>query len=667
MSKLKNLLFILLVIAIPIIIYFYFLQWKTTTMYGDDLYIYKTHAALNSFSEKINIPGLFQKYRPVHGFSLHLLTETFQKNVDGYYFFNIAIQAINTFLFALILNLFLKSPALSIICSLPVGLSRFSYFNVTQLYNGGALEGLAITFFLVFLFYIMRAIVMDTDAVRKQGDLVRAMLFANLCMYTHERYIVLLPFILLLILFYPGLKILSRKQKMILTGVAIASICLNVFLKKVIYHMPFFVGTGGTNIEFSTSAPAAFFTNGFLSIIGINKGPEYLAGIKFSGLPVIDKVLMVILLIGFLITFFTYFWQIRKPGTLKQSTRAEQFWLLPFLAMLFVALLIPAVVTIRLVQRWLQASYCVFILSFIIAFSHILFKTTYSRNSLLVLFIALLLWCDFTYLNKGAGSIYLTSSEAMADEFGEAIDKGIIRPGTKRLYIWEKHQDVNAENAIKWVLAEGYFFNFYKQQEKNIFFADSIYQKTPPYSNSFVNFNKNADQIIYMDSSIVDITNDYLQDSLKTFNTDKIDDPASSNKIQYNQTQLRITNDDFNKFITIGFYDNENGIRWTNGNASIGFIGNYMIMDTLNIELNTFMPPICKNINPKVLITDYSNKVYRAGLTKRQGDKFIFRFHFEKLTHIQKINILSDTIDALPDVRMLSFPFISLELKKIMN
>ncbi len=517
MTKLKYIVFLLLVIAIPIIIYLYFLPWKTTTMYGDDLYIYKTHAALHNFSEKINIPGLFQKYRPVHGLSMHFLIETFQKNLDGYYYFNVAIQVINTFLFALILNLFLKSPPLSLIFSLSLGLSRFSYFNMTQLYNGGALEGLAITFFLIFLFSIIRSIAFDNDATHKRSDILKAILFANLSMYTHERYIVLLQFVVLVVLLYPGLKVLGRKQKVILSLIAIASIGINVLVKKEIYNMPFFVGTGGTNIELSSASPLSYFSNGLLSIIGINKGPEYLSGISFNGLPLLNKTLVVILLIGFFVIFFLYSRQLRKPSVSNQQKRTSQSWFLPFLGMLFVALLIPAIITIRLEQRWLQASYIIFILSFIIAFSHISFKNIYSRNWAFVLFTALLLWCDFNYLNKGAGNIYLTSSEAMADKFEEAIDKRVIRPETKNLYIWEKQQDPNTENGIKWVLAEGYFFNFYKQQEKNLFFADSIYQKALPHSNTFINFNKDADQIIYIDSNIIDITNDYLKDSLKAF------------------------------------------------------------------------------------------------------------------------------------------------------
>lgn len=521
MTKLKYILFLFFVIAIPIIIYLYFLPWKTSTMYGDDLYLYKTHASLHSFSEKINIPGLFQKYRPVHGLSMHVLLETFHKNLNGYCCFNIAIQVINTFLFALIINFFLKSLWLSLLCGLSLGLSRFSYFNITQLFNGGALEGLAIAFFLLFLYYVIRAMAFNLEPKFKQQNVIKAIVFANLCMYTHERYIVLLPFIILLILIYPGFKILRQKQKIVLSLLAVASICLNVFLKKEIYNMPFFVGTGGTNIELSTSSPLSFLNNGLLSIFGMNKGPDYLSGLNFNALPLWNKLIVIFLLAGFFISFFIYFKSYKKAININQNEHHNKFWLLPFLWMLLVLLLIPAVITIRLEQRWLQASFAVFMLSFIIAFCQVSFKNLFVRNWILVLFMTLFFLTDYTYLSKGAGNIYLTTSEATADKFKEAIDKRIIKPQTKNIYVWEKHQDVNVENEIKWILAEGYFFNFYQRQGKNMFFADSIYTKDSVHTNTFTNFNTNADQIIFMDTSITDITNNYLKDSLKEF-TNKI-------------------------------------------------------------------------------------------------------------------------------------------------
>lgn len=54
-------------------------------------------------------------------------------------------------------------------------------------------------------------------------------------------------------------------------------------------------------------------------------------------------------------------------------------------------------------------------------------------------------------------------------------------------------------------------FNFYQQQEKEIIFINSLFKKDIPYSDSFKGFNKNADQVIYLDNGIIDITNDVFQ------------------------------------------------------------------------------------------------------------------------------------------------------------
>ncbi len=508
MNKFRYILFVVLVIAVPIIIYLYFLQWKTTTIYGDDLYIYKSHASLNDFSEKVNIPGLFRKYRPVQGWSIHFLIETFQKNLNGYYFFNIAIQVINCFLFALILNLFLRSPSLALIFSLSLGLSRFCCFNISQLLNGGTLEGLATTFFLLFLFYIIRAMVFKSDPVQKYRATITAILFANLSMYTHERYIVLLPFVVLLVLVYPGLKILSKKQKIILSLTGIFSICLNVYLKIAVYNTTFFVGTSGINIK-PSSTSFTFLTEALSSIFMVNRGRKNLTGIGFGELPFFNKSLVIVLLIGFLISFFIYFRKFWKAGFASREEKPGHVWLLPFLSILFILLLVPAIVTIKLEQRWLQASYSIFILCFIIAFSHISFKNNYTKNGILSLLLALLLYCDFSYLTRGANNNIIIYSGKFANKLREAMDEGIIRPGTKKIYIWRKQQDANTENYIKWVLGKGYFFNFYQQQEKEIIFINSLYKKDIPYSGSFTGFNRTSDQIIYLDNGIIDITNDF--------------------------------------------------------------------------------------------------------------------------------------------------------------
>jgi len=54
----------------------------------------------------------------------------------------------------------------------------------------------------------------------------------------------------------------------------------------------------------------------------------------------------------------------------------------------------------------------------------------------------------------------------------------------------------------------------------------------------------------------------------------------------------------------------------------------------------------------------------KAILRKKTGDNFFYGLYLEKPVDISKIVIVSDTINALPDKRMLSFPFIGLNLKQ---
>lgn len=112
-------------VAFFIAAYFFFLQWETKTVYGDDLFIFNDHYALSSFSDQVNILIPYNKYRPVHGVLFNVLIDVFQKNTHYYYVFNVFVLALNFTVFALIVNLFLKSYFLSFLLGLGFGLSRF--------------------------------------------------------------------------------------------------------------------------------------------------------------------------------------------------------------------------------------------------------------------------------------------------------------------------------------------------------------------------------------------------------------------------------------------------------------------------------------------------------------------------------------------------------------
>jgi hypothetical protein len=386
-------------------------------------------------------------------------------------------------------------------------------------------------------------------------------------------------------------------------------------------------------------------------------------GRPFSSLPVFSKALVMLFVAGLLLLLAAYFYRVKKSFAAKNNEGVRVFYTFIFLILLFGFFLVPAVITIRLEQRWLQAPSSIFILLVVIAFSGLPIKVPFIRRSILATFILLYLWSDSSYLHKGAQNLYMSGSEELASDFREAVEKGIIYPSTDKVYIWEDRKDENTENAIKWTLADGYFFEFYQNKSKKLLFADSIYQKSYPFPfSTFVNFNKSAEQIIYIQDHVSDLTSDYLQDSLKSFQRNQ--PGGAAGQMSYDKDELTISNEDFNNFSVTGFYDYENGIRWTNGNASIEFNGDYTVQDSMSIGLNTYMPSVCKNIVPKVVLTGKDSIDYQPKLSARTGDMFTYKIYFDHATSIKKVSFLSDTLSVSMDVRRLSFPFISVTLKR---
>lgn len=528
MSKKEKYIFYLSLAAIPIIIYFYFIKWRSISIHDDDLFIFKAYSNLNGIAEKISLSRSFGHFRPVNDLTLYLIIECFKKNLADYYLFNVAIQTINTYLFALVINLFLKSSLRSLFFSLIFGLSRYCYYNITQFYNGGPLEGLATCFFLLSLFFILKVLIKnDLAPSQKQKGILLSLLFANLSLYTHERYVVLPAFIFLILLFFPAIKKMTVKQRISLSLLALASIILPFAIKKYIFATPVLLGTGGTNISFSISSAISYFIESVLDIMQISTGPGYLAGIPFSSLPLPDRVLIVLVISIIVGIFAVYGRNVWKAVFTKKEPDLSNFFVFLFLAVLFVLLLIPAIATIRLELRWLQAPLCIFIEMIIIALSSFHFKNNLIKNSVCSVFILLFLWTDYNYLNKGAENLYYSLSAKIGGVFKQAIDNGTIHPDASNLYILEKQKNADRENEITWALVYGYFFNYYQNKSKTMIFTDSVYHKSDstPVS-SFASFNKNTDQIIFLNIqnerftfkyTISDITDLYIKDSLKSF------------------------------------------------------------------------------------------------------------------------------------------------------
>ncbi len=189
-----------------------------------------------------------------------------------------------------------------------------------------------------------------------------------------------------------------------------------------------------------------------------------------------------------------------------RRSRKTHFHLLLLLLTLFVLCLAPAVVSIRLEQRWLQAPSAVFVLMLVILLSDLEIKGRYTGVSLQVSIAILFIVTDYHYLDRGGEYIYMSYSESQTLRFREATDKGLIRPATRRLFIYEQKPDHNNEEAIRWDLADGGFFRIYQNGTKQLLFGDSLYRT----------FNDRTDQLLFLNEGVYDVTGYFLKDSLKT-------------------------------------------------------------------------------------------------------------------------------------------------------
>jgi hypothetical protein len=191
------------------------------------------------------------------------------------------------------------------------------------------------------------------------------------------------------------------------------------------------------------------------------------------------------------------------------------------LGALFFLFLVPAIITIRLEQRWLQAPYSIFILLVLIAATGV-----YKQKNKWVLPVfagiaSLFLYNDYYYLSSGMGNLYLTGAHNAALLFEKGVKNEEIRTNAKRLYVIEKTRNTNDENGLIWAIGNGYIIDFYQNNHKQILFTDSVYQRTVSATDTtFKQFNPTSDEIVLLKDHIIDLTNDYRKDTLRNLKMD---------------------------------------------------------------------------------------------------------------------------------------------------
>ena len=261
-------------------------------LYMDDLYLFSFFREQDFFTFSFPI-GNAVRFRPVY-WALSYIEMVFVGNdPNRYWYFNVALNGLLACFLCYFSWVVSKGKKLIPLFLSVVFLSaHFAYYQIAQAL--GILETLALGFSLVTLYFLYQELNEEKHFLR---NLVFSHLFFFLLVFTHERYIALLP------LFYVPLLFRGRAGKAkILTGGKNEGHQGHFFTSHLPYILPLaqaflfyairkfaigsFVpkGTGGTEVSESFKLGEAL-QNAFAEvyyIFGFQKGPEHLNGIPWE-------------------------------------------------------------------------------------------------------------------------------------------------------------------------------------------------------------------------------------------------------------------------------------------------------------------------------------------------------------------------------------------------
>ena len=246
-------------------------------LYMDDLYLFSFFREQDFLTFSFPI-GEAVRFRPVY-WALSYIEMVFVGNdPNRYWYFNVVLNGLLAcFLcyFSWVVSKGKKIVSLSL--SLIFLSAHFAYYQIAQAL--GILETLALGFSLITLYFLYLQLNEEKHFLR---NLVFSHIFFFLLVFTHERYIALLP------LFYVPLFFRGRAgEAKILTGgkiLPLAQAFLFYAIRKFAIGSFIPKGTGGTEVTESFKLEEALqnaFTEVYY-IFGFQKGPEHLNGISWE-------------------------------------------------------------------------------------------------------------------------------------------------------------------------------------------------------------------------------------------------------------------------------------------------------------------------------------------------------------------------------------------------
>ncbi|MFA5197261.1 MAG: hypothetical protein WC437_02450 [Patescibacteria group bacterium] len=315
--------------------------WNTFKLHQSDFFAFVFDTGAN-------------KLRPVLNTITYALFSLFGTKIWLFGWFNILFS----FVIASVLYYFFYRISKNLFFSLILGIafivSRFAYYDITQVF--GVMEAMGILLASSTLFLLWRYL----NSEKMKYYWVSLGLFVAL-VFVHERYIALY-----FIFFVCILMIKFKWRNLLLLFLPAVPIFANITLKQYVFRIRPLDGTGGTAIAdtFNINQFFDYVISGAKSLFGANNADAYLSGLPFASASLDIRLLtytgFVIISIVTLIFFIKLFsW--KKEAFLKIKN------ILLFCSFI-IATLAAASVTFRQEMRWLYVAYVglLFLISYVV-------------------------------------------------------------------------------------------------------------------------------------------------------------------------------------------------------------------------------------------------------------------------------------------------------------
>ncbi len=461
-----GLLFLVFFVALITVVW-RFDAWMPEAFFGDDLsnlLHYRNGVFPSGLREAVSV-AFAEKYRPVFVWLMSWMFTAFDDSLWEYLAVNASLHALNaTIVFAIAHRLSHGNWIVSSVVAVAAATSRFALYQVTQV--TGFIEGIALTLFLLMLYSMVRAGSATQQAAWRWSWL--ALLVAFLVINTHERYIVVAPWLCIALVFLPNTRALPLNRLLILLAACVVIALSNALFKVLILKMPFFVGTGGTHMDLDVPRVLALGTQAVLSIFGFNEGPEYLVGVRAISLGWLPPVWLIAVVI-------TSAWLIAlvagvRTALVERVAPSPPRWQSlhwPLLLLVLGALMLaPPSLTIRMEQRWVLAPFIITMLLFAWA-AGVQRQRAIVPVRILAIAIGLGTVISDTFVAAHFDPIFFVTSGRFATAaIRDIVDKD---PGQSTPVAF-----IASNDHCSWTLIDGEFFRIYGGSPRRVFCFNTL-------------------------------------------------------------------------------------------------------------------------------------------------------------------------------------------------